>query len=58
VTRTVGGPGAFVDFDGEGYGRVRVYWGSQEAQRNVYAPNVDSELWELMDALSSVAAAY
>ena len=58
VTRTVGGPGAFVDFDGRGFATVRVYWGSQEAQRGVLAPNVDTELWELMDALSGVAAAY
>jgi hypothetical protein len=58
VTRTVGGPGAFVDFDGDGYAVVRVYWGSNEASRRVHAPTADTELWELMDALATVAKAY
>ena len=58
VTRTVGGPGAFVDFNGDCGATVRVYWGSQEATKHIDAPAVDTELWELMDALSDVAKAY
>jgi hypothetical protein len=58
VTRTVGGPGAFVDFNGDGGATVRVYWGTHEATKHVHAPAVDTELWELMDALSDAAKAY
>ena len=58
ITRTLGGPAAFVRFDGEGSAAIRVYWGTREATRTVYAPNLDAELWALMDALSDVAKAY
>ena len=58
ITRTLGGPAAFVTFDGEGFAAIRVRWGAGEATRTVYAPNLDTELWELMDALSDVAKAY
>ena len=55
VLRTYGGPNAYVDFDGNGTATVRVYWGSDRGRVNVYAPLVDAELWEWMDALAAVA---
>ena len=56
VLRTYGGPSAYVDFDGNGTATVRVYWGSDRGRVTVYAPGVDAELWEWMDALAAVEA--
>jgi hypothetical protein len=56
VTRTVGGPGCYVTFDGNGTATVRVYLGSDRGRVSVYAPGVDAELWEWMDALAGVEA--
>lgn len=52
VTRTIGGPNAFVTFRGDGYADVRAYWGSDRGTITVHAPYADAELWELMDAYS------
>ena len=54
VTRTVGGPGCFVTFNGNGTAEVRAYWGTDRGRVTVRAEYADAELWELMDALSTV----
>jgi hypothetical protein len=57
VTRTVGGPGCVVIFDGNGRAEVRAYWGTGTGIAHVYAPYLDAELWQSMDALSEHAGA-
>ena len=57
VTRTVGGPGWVVIFDGKGRAEVRAYWGTGTGIAHVYAPYADGELWECVDALSEHAGA-
>jgi hypothetical protein len=55
VTRTVGGPGCVVIFDGNGRAEVRAYWGTGTGIAYAYAPYADGELWEALDALSEHA---
>jgi hypothetical protein len=52
VLRTLGGPNAYVRFYENGVVRVRVYWGTDEATRNVYAPLAAEHLWALADVLA------
>lgn len=53
VTRTVGGPGCFVTFNGDGTAVVRAFWGTDRGRVTVRAEYADAELWELMDALAA-----
>lgn len=53
VTRTVGGPGCFVTFNGDGTAVVRANWGTDRGRVRLRAEYADAELWELMDALAA-----
>ena len=54
VLRTYGGPGAWIDFRGNGYAVVYAVSGRDRARVEVYAPLADTELWEWMDAFAYV----
>ena len=52
VARTVGGPGCYVRFYGNGNASVRAYWGTSRGRTDVHVPYADTELQEWMDALA------
>lgn len=56
VTRTVGGPGCYVKFYGNGNATVRAYWGTGRGRTNVYVPYADAQVWEWMDAVAQAYA--
>lgn len=47
ITRTVGGPGCWIESNGTGgYVTVRAAWGGDVARRDVLAPTLEAWAWE------------
>ena len=49
ITRTVGGPGCWIEANGDGRVRVEAVWGSDRAYVTADAPTVDAWAWELAE---------
>jgi len=51
ITRTVGGPGCWIECHGDGNVRVLAVWGSDESYRTVHAPTVDAWAYDTAELM-------
>lgn len=49
ITRTIGGPGCWLDARGDGTVRIEAAWGSDRGGITVDAPTVDAWAWDLAE---------